>query len=1488
MQKCHFLRLANIVAILPCLLAVTFFLAGSSQAQGQTSSAAGANQGSASTEGLVRLEGHTALQVLNGTAVRVGHYSPEQKLRLVLAIRPPHMAEEEEFNRGLVAKGSPEFHKFLTSEEWDARFAPSAEDEQKVVDWAQTQGLTVTNRYSHRLIVDIEAPAGVIEKAFGVTIDSYQYRDEVDFANDRDPLLPASLSGIVYSVQGLNNIQREHGSRPGSEKLRGPDYIPGPLVALAGADHGDGEPGKAMNLVKAIGGATPELTNKFIDPSDLYSSQTYNYGGLQNFSHCCNVHNDSTGSPAVSSIAIAGFGDFLGSDISGFAKTYGLSYNWTSYTIAGPLGCSNSSTTPPCATGETTEDVEYSIATSNNPSSSNDTSHVYIYLAGNFNNTTFTTMYSNILNDNSTRVMTTSWSCTEVYDCSDSTMDSRHAIFNKMVGMGWTLIAASGDRGASDDCQDNLPAKPAPQLDPDAHTAVAFPASDFDFVAAGGTQLMLYTDGTWDYEHAWQGGFGIGSCAGNGGGSGGGVSVHYGQPSWQNALKNLGSNRLSPDISLNALGIGQNLYINGVLNGDANGTSVVAPELAGFFAQENTYLNYIGNICGTDGNTACTPVGVPTSFIYDDGIGGAPHDPFYNMLSGCNSNDATKNDNLSSFCAGPGFSFDTSRGTQYNLVSGWGSANMMQLAWGINWELIPAYGNPALSFSGPAKNTWYNSNQTVSWTLKDSGSGGLPAPGVAGFTQGWDSIPEDPYSEPHGGSGNSFYSGPQFPFAKTGCLAFEPNGCSGGVSQGCHTVNVEGWDNEGRTVVGTYGPLCYDTVQPTIGVVDNPASPKPSGWYTAPVTVTLSAADPGGSGASGVSQIYYGLDNSSCETWDTGACATYGSTLTVNGQGTQTLIAFSEDKAGNFSPSYSEALFIDYTPPVTTAGFSGATSGGAWENSITVVLKATDNASGVAVTYYTVDGGSKVQYTGSFKISSVGSHTLDYWSVDVAGNTEKTNSDTFAIASATVTKLTTYPNPSVNGQKVILKATVTAVDPGTPTGTVTFLIGSTALATEHLSGGVAVLYKSALPIGSDGLAVTYNGATNFLASTSEVVTQVVHESTTTTLTATPNPAVFGSTVTLKAQVKPSVSGTPTGHVDFYSGATLLGKASLNSSAAASLTTTALAGGKDSIKAVYAGDITFATSTSAALTEAITKAASDTALKSTGSPSSYDATVTFTATVTSTAGTPTGIVTFFSNGTEIGSGTIVDGVAGFTTKALPVGTNSIKATYGGSGDFGESTSTAVSEVTDAATTATKLASSANPSAFGQLVTFQAIVTPVTAGTPVGAVTFLSNGTSIGTGTLSGGVATFATESLAVGTSSITASYGGSTDYKPSTSPALSQVVDAAATTTVVTSSANPSSFGQAVTFTAKVTCATGKPLGTVTFFVNGKSIGNGSLADNVASVATSALAVGTNTVTATYAGNTAYKTSTSAALSEVTHRTATTAKPVSPTDPSGIQ
>jgi Domain of unknown function (DUF4082)/Bacterial Ig-like domain (group 3)/Bacterial Ig-like domain/Bacterial Ig domain len=225
----------------------------------------------------------------------------------------------------------------------------------------------------------------------------------------------------------------------------------------------------------------------------------------------------------------------------------------------------------------------------------------------------------------------------------------------------------------------------------------------------------------------------------------------------------------------------------------------------------------------------------------------------------------------------------------------------------------------------------------------------------------------------------------------------------------------------------------------------------------------------------------------------------------------------------------------------------------------------------------------------------------------------------------------------------------------------------------------------------------------------------------------------------------------------------------------------------------------------------------TALASSVNPSTAGQSVTFTATVapTSGGGTPTGQVTFMDGATTLGTGTLSGGVATFTTSALSAGTRSITAVYNGDSNYGGSTSAVLSQVVNQGSTSVALASSANPSTFGQSVTFTATLTVASGGTPTGQVTFMDGTTTLGTGALSGGVATFSTTTLSTGTHSITAVYNGDGNFGGGVSSALSQVVNQGSTsfngvsiwsstvTPSVTSFNDPNAYELGVKFQATV-------------------------------------------------------------------------------------
>ena len=190
--------------------------------------------------------------------------------------------------------------------------------------------------------------------------------------------------------------------------------------------------------------------------------------------------------------------------------------------------------------------------------------------------------------------------------------------------------------------------------------------------------------------------------------------------------------------------------------------------------------------------------------------------------------------------------------------------------------------------------------------------------------------------------------------------------------------------------------------------------------------------------------------------------------------------------------------------------------------------------------------------------------------------------------ATTATALATSSNPVAPGAPVTFTATVTdtsAGSIGTPTGTVTFLDGATSIGTGTLNAsGVATLTTSTLANGVHSITASYGGDNNFSVSASSALSQSVGIQSTTALTASPNPANFGSTVTLTATV--TSTGIPTGSVSFLDGTTSLGSATLNGSGVATLAVSTLTAGTHNLTASYAGAGAFLPSTSSIVVETI--------------------------------------------------------------------------------------------------------------------------------------------------------------------------------------------------------------------------------------------------------------------------------------------------------------
>ena len=159
MESCHFFlcvrsgsllrRLTGMIALITMVIMAIAWFPQPAMAQSQ----------------MVTLSNHMPKQVENGSAIMVGHYNSDQMIRLTIGLQPPHSAEEEQFLVELQTKTSPQFHHYLTADEWNARFAPSVQDEQAVGQLGcRRRDLTVTHRFPNRLLVDVEGTMATVDR----------------------------------------------------------------------------------------------------------------------------------------------------------------------------------------------------------------------------------------------------------------------------------------------------------------------------------------------------------------------------------------------------------------------------------------------------------------------------------------------------------------------------------------------------------------------------------------------------------------------------------------------------------------------------------------------------------------------------------------------------------------------------------------------------------------------------------------------------------------------------------------------------------------------------------------------------------------------------------------------------------------------------------------------------------------------------------------------------------------------------------------------------------------------------------------------------------------------------------------------------------------------------------------------------------------------------------------------------------------------------
>jgi peptidoglycan/xylan/chitin deacetylase (PgdA/CDA1 family) len=254
------------------------------------------------------------------------------------------------------------------------------------------------------------------------------------------------------------------------------------------------------------------------------------------------------------------------------------------------------------------------------------------------------------------------------------------------------------------------------------------------------------------------------------------------------------------------------------------------------------------------------------------------------------------------------------------------------------------------------------------------------------------------------------------------------------------TVKYRAWDNAGNVEATNSQLIQIDTTAPSSSIGCN-GSGCSSGWYTASVSVALSAAD----AQSGVAVIRYTTDG----TDPTASSPAYVGPFTVSATATVKYRAW--DNVGNAEATKSQLIQIDTTTPQSSIRCNGTTCATGWYRAaVSVSLSATDTGSGVAAIRYTTDGSvptaSSPAYSGPFAVSTT--TTVRYRAWDVAGNVEATKSQLIQVDTVSPTVAITSPasGARVHGN---VKVTATAADGGSGVAQVSFYVDGVLIGTSR-------------------------------------------------------------------------------------------------------------------------------------------------------------------------------------------------------------------------------------------------------------------------------------------------------------------------------------------------------------------------------------------------------------------------------------------------------
>lgn len=467
-------------------------------------------------------------------ATNLGQLPSSTPLRIAVALGIRNKSALQQLVQNENTPSSPLYGTTITPTQFLSNYAPTSAQVQSVVSYLTSQGFTNVQVEPNNLFVTGDATAAQASAAFDTSINRFSQNGTTVYANMTTAEVPASLSGIVIAVLGLNNASRMN-------------IVPQSEICVAGAACAGGLP------ICAPGSpAGSPCVGQFFTP--------------QGFQQAYNVGNTPTGSGT--NIAIIAEGD-LSSVITDLR--YAESQNNLPQV---PVKIVQVGLASPDVSGVDEWDLDTQMSTG----MAETVKTLYIYDTTSLTDSDLALAFNRFAAQDVAKAGSASLGECELFPYLDGSMVADDQTFLEAAAQGQTMFASSGDTGAS--CAvagtNGVPDSGPP--------LVNYPASSPYVVAVGGTDLFVNSDGSYNNETAWEAG-------------GGGISQFEYSPYWQAVAvpSNTAGDKGVPDIAMDAgLETGALVYINKTEN-IIGGTSVSSPLSLGVWARlESARNNKLG------------------------------------------------------------------------------------------------------------------------------------------------------------------------------------------------------------------------------------------------------------------------------------------------------------------------------------------------------------------------------------------------------------------------------------------------------------------------------------------------------------------------------------------------------------------------------------------------------------------------------------------------------------------------------------------------------------------------------------------------------------------------------------------------------------------------------------------------------------------------------------------------------------------------------